>query len=213
MPLLQQQQTPAYHWAIWHITETEGELAGLFPHSATFDVELQRFTAPHRRAEWLAVRALLYAMLGSATSNIIYDSKGRPSLYDGNYHISISHTKGYAAIILCRDHETGIDIEQYGTRVQKVTAHFMHPDERPTLYHDDTTWSLLLHWSAKETIYKCLNHLEVDFVQHIRILPFEVHPQGTFQAKEYRTPQQEEYTIHYQLHPDFVLTYTFSNCK
>lgn len=208
MPVLQQHQTDTVRWAIWQISESEAQLRQLFTLSRAEEERLNDFTAPHRRLEWLAVRALLYRISGKELE-ICYTENGKPYIADGSCHIGISHTKGYAAIILSPDFEVGIDIEQYGRRVEKVTAHYLREDEKPTAYEGDPVWSLLLHWSAKETIYKCLNLLEVDLIKQLRIFPFQVQPEGVFRAVEYRTPQQREYIIHYRLHPDFVLTYTW----
>ena len=33
----------------------------------------------------------------------------------------------------------------------------MREDEQPSVFRGTDTWSLLLHWSAKETMFKCLN--------------------------------------------------------
>ncbi len=208
MPIFQQHQVDTVRWAVWQISENEAQLRLLFPFSQIEEAQLRQFTAPHRRLEWLAVRALLYTLSGKYLK-IDYNDNGKPYIADGSYHISISHTKGYAAVILSPDSEVGIDIEQYGRRVEKVTSHYLREDERPTAYEGDQVWSLLLHWSAKETIYKCLNLLEVDLIKHLRIYPFQVQKEGVFRAAEYRTPQQHKYDIHYRLHPDFVLTYTW----
>lgn len=208
MPILQQQQVGTVRWAVWQIDESEAQLRQLFSLSQAEEDRLKDFTAPHRRLEWLAVRALLYR-ISDKELEICYNENGKPYIADGSYHIGISHTKGYAAIILSPNIEVGIDIEQYGRRVEKVTSHYLRADEKPTIYEGEQVWSLLLHWSAKETIYKCLNLLEVDLIKHLRIFPFQVQKEGVFRAVEYRTPQQHEYDIHYQLHPDFVLTYTW----
>jgi len=69
------------------------------------------------------------------------------------------------------------------------------------------TWALLLHWSAKEVMFKCMNTPEVDFREHLRIFPFTVTEKGAFSAEEYRTPEQRKFEIRYMLHPDFVLTW------
>ena len=85
----------------------------------------------------------------------------------------------------------------------------MRDDELASPYQESSIASLLLHWSAKEAIYKCMEiQEEVDFKEHLRIFPFEVKEEGTFQAQEYRSPRQHPYTVSYRLHPDFVLTWT-----
>lgn len=56
-------------------------------------------------------------------------------------------------------------------------------------------------------MFKCMNAAEVDFREHLRILPFTVAGEGVFAAEEYRTEAQRKFEIHYLLHPDFVLTW------
>ena len=83
-----------------------------------------------------------------------YEDSGKPYLVDGSFYISISHTKGYVAVILSSEVPVGIDIEQYGKRIHKVIDRFIRPDEQVGSYQGDITWGLLLHWSAKETVFK-----------------------------------------------------------
>lgn len=83
----------------------------------------------------------------------------------------------------------------------------MREDEVATPYNDDSTWSLLLHWSAKEVMFKCMNAAEVDFREHLRIEPFRLQEQGVLTAHEYRTEQRQHFQISYLLDPDFVLTW------
>ena len=91
---------------------------------------LQPFT---RKLEWLAVRVLLYTMLGEE-KEIHYYSNGGPYLADGSFSISISHTKGYVAVLLSEPGKrVGIDIECYSERVRKVAHKFMREDEKKFL--------------------------------------------------------------------------------
>ena len=62
-------------------------------------------------------------------------------------------------------------------------------------------------WSAKETLYKVLGCQEVDFVEHLRVMPFEVGETGTLSGAEYRTGRHRLFQIRYLLHPDFVCTW------
>ena len=167
---------------------------------------MQRFKAEYRRLEWLAVRVLLYTLLGEE-KEIAYYPTGKPYLADASASISISHTKGYVAVVLgMPDKEVGIDIEQYGERVRRVAHKFMREDEEASLFRGTEIWSLLLHWSAKETMFKCMNASDVDFREHMRVLPFPVNESGIFSAEEYRTAEKRRFTIHYYLSSDFVLT-------
>ena len=83
--------------------------------------------------EWLSVRVLLYAML-QEDKEIGYSPEGKPYLTDHSFFISISHTKGYVAVILSDKVPVGIDIEQYGQRVHRVAHKYMREDESVRLY-------------------------------------------------------------------------------
>ena len=48
---------------------------------------------------------------------------------------------------------------------------------------------------------------EVDFREHLRIMPFQVCEHGEFPAEEYRTEHKKKFMIRYLLHPDFVMTW------
>lgn len=195
-----------YQWGIWKMDEPVEVLLELLPEREYYEHELQRFTAPHRKLEWLSVRALLFRLLGRHKV-VCYEPSGKPYLANNSYHISISHTKGYVAVILSAVKSVGIDVEQYSRRVHKVAHKYMREDESVSPYDGDDTWSLLLHWSAKEVMFKCMDTAEVDFREHLRIEPFIPQEQGVFVGHEYRTGQQRDFLIHYLIHPEFVMTW------
>ena len=193
MPVFKQYTESSYKWGIWKTSESLEELLALLPH--------KEFTAVSRKLEWLAVRVLLYTMLGEE-KEIHYYSNGGPYLADGSFSISISHTKGYVAVLLGEPGKrVGIDIECYSERVRKVAHKFMREDEKKSLFKGTETWSLLLHWSAK-----CMNASDVDFREHLHVIPFTPDEQGVFSAAEYRTAEKQIFQIYYYLFSDFVLT-------
>lgn len=206
MALFLSYKEPCFQWGIWKIDESVEALLENLPERVYYEHELQRFNAPHRRLEWLSVRMLLFHLLGEH-KKICYEPSGKPYLSDHSSFISISHTKGYVAVILSSDRRVGIDIEQYSQRVHKVAHKYMRADEPISCYKDDTTWSLLLHWSAKEVMFKCMDTAEVDFRHHLQIEPFIPRKQGVFVGHEYRTEQQQAFRINYLIHPDFVMTW------
>lgn len=190
---------------VWKMEESFLALCDVWSGSPLLEQAKRRFSSPRRQQEWLSVRILLYSLLDEE-KEIGYLPSGKPYLTDGSFHISISHTKGYVAVILGRA-PVGIDIEQYGRRVRKVAHKYMREDEVATPYRGEDTWSLLLHWSAKEVMFKCMDTTEVDFRRHLRIDPFVVQERGTFHSQEYRTDRQRCFLIRYLIHPDFVLTW------
>ena len=99
MALFLQHQGEDCHWAVWKLEETLEELFSLFPDSRKYRQEVEKFSSAHRRLEWCAVRVLLYTILG-VEKEIRYQDSGKPYLADKSFSLSISHTKGYVAVIL-----------------------------------------------------------------------------------------------------------------
>jgi 4'-phosphopantetheinyl transferase EntD len=176
----------------------------------------------YRRQEWLSVRVLLKELAGEE-KEILYFPSGKPYLADGSYHISISHTKcrriagqarndsssGYVAVILNAGEEVAIDIEQISPRVQKIRSRFINEAEEQALSKENELKHLLLHWSAKESIFKVLDTENVDFKTQLRIAPFEplTGEWSSFKATETRTEKQQSFNVNYFVHEDYVLTY------
>lgn len=192
--------------AVWKVDETVEQLRSMFHQFSVYEEGFARFSAEKRKQEWLAVRVLLKEMLGEEKS-IAYLPSGKPYLEDGSMHVSFSHTHGYVAVALHPFAEVGVDIEQYGTRVQRVASRFIREDEKVSIASGDEIVGLLLHWSAKETMFKLMDDQGVDFIDHLRILPFQQEKSGTFKACEYRSDKEVEFLIHYDTHPDYVLTF------
>lgn len=202
---------------VWHVTEEYEELLSMLPDADSVQNEAeQQFSSEFRRVEWTAVRVLLYTVLDRQV-HINYNDQGAPLLpdYEG-LHISISHTKGFVAIALSESDVVGIDVEQIERldttnqfddkekmpRVEKVRSRFMGNDE-----YAETIVGMLLHWSAKETVFKVLGREGVDFHDDLKVQPFdETQYEGDLQLDDLK--EDDTYTIYYKVFDDFVLTYT-----
>lgn len=197
-------------WGVWKMEESLEDLLSLLPdlRRKACEQELLRFTSEHRKKEWLSVRVLLYSML-QKDKEIGYSPEGKPQLTDHSFFISISHTKGYVAVILDTVSPVGIDIEQYGRRVHRVADRFVRSDESIEAYQEDTTWSILLHWSAKETIFKRMENADAD-LRKLRLAHFLPQAEGEFVVYEEATEQRQHFKVGYRVCPDFVLTWTIS---
>ncbi len=208
MGLFQQYQTEEVQWGIWKMEEPIDTLFSLLPDilKKSCEAEIQRFTSQTRKLEWLSVRVLFYSLVQQELQ-IGYSAEGKPFLIGHPAYISISHTRGYVAVILSKSSLVGIDIEQYGERVQRVANRFIRPDEKVEAYRADLIWGLLLYWSAKETIFKSMEDADAD-LRKLCISHFTPQEEGSFQVREDITSRNQQFTVFYHIFADFVLTWT-----
>ena len=196
--------------AIWHITESAEELRALLA-TNKYDAQLAEKRCEARRAEWLAVRLLLSQVLGE-DKMIAYHPSGRPYLTDGSWHISVSHTQGYAAIAYHRNRRVGVDIEYISSRVERIASRFTRSEEEEFIkIHDEHERMMyhLINWSAKETLYKLEDNSEAaDFRKVFAISPYALSEQGGMSVAIMLGKEHEE-KVHYTVHDDFVCTWTF----
>ena len=165
-----------------------------------------------RRQETASVYALLHSMLDGRRLVVGYAESGRP-LLDG-YNIGISHTDGYASVILSADVAVSVDIERRSGRVLRIADRFLRADEMSDIewacrdadndYRIDIT---LLYWCAKETVFKYYSDSRLTF-QNMRVWPFSaICGKGSFRCAN--TITGESVTIWYIRTASYVLTYSF----
>lgn len=207
------QETPYFYVhqspdiGVWKILETWPEMLELFQNKYMYADEVHKLQSEKRKCEWLAIRLLLKRLTGSETL-IHYKDNGLPFLENSPYYISISHTRGYAALILSNYPNPGIDIEYRSERAWKLRKRFMNKEEldQLSMASPQSTFATLC-WCAKETAFKALQENDVDFINHLHIFPFALSDRGVIALKETKTPNQEVYEIHYQTVNEFVLTW------
>ncbi|MDL2223647.1 4'-phosphopantetheinyl transferase superfamily protein [Bacteroidales bacterium OttesenSCG-928-M11] len=161
-----------------------------------------------RKQEWLTVRLLLKELLSGEEKEIHYHPSGQPYFADNSYFLSISHTKGYVAVILNKHHPVAIDIENISPRIEKIQERFLSEREKENLSKENRLNHLLLHWAAKECLFKILGEEGVEYKSHLHIQKFQPLSKqwDSFSAKETRTDKRESYTIDYYISDDFVLS-------
>ena len=192
--------------AIWQIVESEEELvAPLSNGRVLLEEARQRFKAAGRRIEWLAVRRLMH-QLGIA-SPIAYLPSGKPYLKDDKRHITISHTRGYAAVAISETKPIGLDIEQRTDKVYRVQHKFLSPEEKSLLPSEKkNVEALLIIWTAKEAMFKLVDKEGIDFAEHFHLDPFTVAPAGECTARETFTPEHRTFSLRYWVLPEFVMS-------
>lgn len=209
MPLLARWEYDGGLWGVWKMSESAGELEAMLDDRSLFGPELDGVRSPKRRMEILGVRVLLKTLSGKEC-RVVHAPSGKPCLEGEERQVTISHTGGYVAVGLHDRLVPGIDIEQVGDRVKKVASRFVRADELPgaeNMTDREYLLQLLLHWSAKETLYKVLDQEGVDFLGHLRIRPFTLSGEGEFPGESLFPTAGGVFPVRYFVHPDFVCTY------
>lgn len=170
MAVIQIEKTEDGLYGLWKITE---EMEELLPLAKLSPQDLETWSAIkaiQRKKEWLATRALLNELTGQKIQ-INYYTDGRPFLGNNPTNISISHTKGYAAILLHDKKIPGIDIELNSRSAEKVATRILSPEELESCKEDEgySNKKLLIHWCAKETIFKMVPEHSISYLNQIHI--------------------------------------------
>jgi phosphopantetheinyl transferase len=143
-----------------------------------------------RKKEYLAVRSLLKAMKGCGP-HITHTADGKPFLSGDTQHISITHSRNLAAIILS-DFPAGIDTETTGRKVSDVAQRFLSEEEMAwTLNAPHIELAQLFCWSCKEAAYKMLGIPGIDFKHTLTVCPEEIREKGT-SSVVFKSPGREK---------------------
>jgi phosphopantetheinyl transferase len=195
--------------AVWEITESEKTLKQMLPPLNKNETNfLQSISFVPRRKEWLASRVLIYRLTGLYPKTG-YKDNGQPFVTDCRENISISHTKGYAAIVLSKNAIPGIDIEYPSDRIRKVSNRFLNPIEKKFIKNPFTEIQIALIWCSKEAIFKTAGIPGLVFKEHIIISPFTpVHQQGNINAALLVSDSNRTIDLNYIIDKNFYLVWT-----
>ena len=130
---------------------------------------------------------------------ICHAASGQPLLR--GYHVGVTHTKGYAALMLSKSCDVACDIEHFSDRVERIKSKFLRKDEKA-----DDLDSLLVHWCGKETVYKLFPEDNLQFSQ-MRVGPFSTMSDWACEVENMK--RGEKVRVDFELTMQFVLTYAF----
>lgn len=149
MPLfLNEEIFPDVRLGIWAISESSDDFWALSPYVESSRSEFNAlYKSEQRKCEVLAVRLLIKEIIGDNVQ-LLHQDNGKPYLSSG-MNISISHTRGFAVIIVSHSKQVSVDIEYFSNRIERIRSKFMRDDEDAS-----SQVKLLMHWCAKETMYK-----------------------------------------------------------
>ncbi|MFI5160033.1 MAG: 4'-phosphopantetheinyl transferase family protein [Sphingobacteriales bacterium] len=195
-------------FALWRIEEEAEELYNQLQLDEQEKAYVEKLSHGKRHLHWLGTRVLLRTMLNiSEYIDCKVDSHGKPYLVTLPYHISLSHSFDYAAVMISRTRPVGIDIEQIKEKVERIAFKFMRPEE--LAFVDDTNKidQLYACWCAKEAVYKCYGQKEVSFADNISLEPFNFAKEGKVTAHLKKGIINLDYQVDYLQYEDYMIGY------
>ena len=197
--------------AVWRIEESHEQLmAGLQLKQHELSI-IDSFKSDKRALQWLSTRLLLRTMLN--TSEYIdcqMDEYGKPYLVNYDYHISLSHSYDYAAVMISRDSavKVGVDMEVIKHKIKLIRHKFLSDVELAQKQIGDNINGLYVCWCAKEAIYKWHGKKELEFKRDIHIKPFKLRDEGELMAMVALPAGTKELHVNYFRTPDgYMLGY------
>lgn len=194
---------------IWKIEESKDELLERLMMKPNEMQMLNSFQNDTRKIQWLSVRNLIRTLLQNPATplEIAYDENSKPNLVKSNYHVSISHSKNKAAVLLSNSKFIGIDIEHIHPKIEKVIHKFVSPDEIGNLSEADKIPYYHVCWSAKEALYKLNGRRGIDFIKDIKIQPFIYKEKGSLNASIRYDHEFHDFKMNYFKINDYMLVY------
>lgn len=183
-------------WALWKVASPWTELLNERQISQEEYELLATISHPIKKAEFLASRLALHALLSSigVDDYIMHkDMHGKPYLIDSSIHISLANSFPYATAIVHKDAPVGIDIEKPSDKLIRVQHKFLHETEWVTFLNNPEL--LCLAWCAKESLYKLHGRKNLSFKANICIKEL-LYPQNLSLKADILLPN---YTQHFEL--------------
>lgn len=116
MPVRFQKKCPnGAHLLVWEVEENESTLISLLPSTILTDAEYEEIKIPHKKIELLASRVAIRHLAKSL--NVVFegikkDENGKPYLVNSHWHMSVTHSRHFMAVVMHPEKAVGIDIER-----------------------------------------------------------------------------------------------------
>lgn len=193
--------------AVWEITETAEELQAALQFNEAEWAYLNTIKNEGRRLSWLGSRVLLRHLLN--TSDFIHlhaDEQGKPFLQHSPYHISLSHSGKYAAVMISKKGPVGVDIELMGEKIKRIASKFLTESELSFIDPDRELEHLYACWCAKEALFKWYGKGNLPFKESLVLKPFSLQD-GRIQAKIILPGFEKDLTLGFERLSEYMLAW------
>ncbi len=205
MPLILNKYETNYRLSLWKLTEPL-EVLEEKSRLTLYDNNLyQQISNETRKREWLAVRVMLNEVLGF-WPQITYMETGKPILNNHSRHLSISHSREMVGILLSTSPFAGVDIENRNRNIEKVKKRFLSKAELKNIEMMSVPDKDVLHWCAKEAIFKSVNMPNIDFAS--RIFVENITSDGNIEGKFLSGKEENILNLSYLVIEGHVVVWT-----
>lgn len=104
-----------------------------------------------QKKQFLAARALIQSFIPRST--LSYLSSGKPILDSSNFHISITHSDHFAAIVISKN-RCGVDLQKKDEKVVRIKSKYLNEKELKLINKEIEVDECTILWAAKEAAYK-----------------------------------------------------------
>ncbi|MBK8502500.1 MAG: 4'-phosphopantetheinyl transferase superfamily protein [Saprospiraceae bacterium] len=195
--------------AIWKIEENHDYFLRLLNLTVKEQLEIAQMKG-RRKTEWLASRWLWNTLAKDDLHGaLIKDDFGKPHIQESSWHMSISHTHEYTAVITA-PFLVGIDIQIKVDKISRLAEKFLAAEELEQVKLSASPIDHLhVYWGAKESLYKAYGRRALDFKSHLFIKSFNLEQGVTrgFLTREDR----KEFEIRFEIRNNIVLVYALEN--
>lgn len=191
-------------WAIWRMTESEEDMLAMSglesaPHSTTH---------PQKRMEFLTGRFLtstLMQELDLTYRGMVKDEYGKPYLVDSDYHVSMSHSFPFVAVLIDADRPVGIDLEQPKEKLLRIGPRVLSPHE--LLDAGEDVVKHCIYWCAKETMIKIHGKKGLQLSSELLVSAFTARSEGIIVGRLIVDGIATVLSLYYLVTPEFVLVF------
>lgn len=172
---------------------------------------LKQIKSTLKKGEFLTARALIQSIYGTSET-IRYDATGKPNLTKSTDKISISHSGNLVAISIHEIQETGVDLQHYSPKIERLSPRFMNAKE---LQHAAQQSDLDFHhkvWCAKEAMYKWRAQNGIAFAKQMSVEEV-TSPDNQLLYGSIRDQQGSEHhlLLHFEKFNGYFVVYTANN--
>lgn len=204
MPLIQSLKTAYSEILVWKVNEELHYFRNKMQLSNQEELEFGKLNR-RKALEWISSRYLL-SLLDSGDRSYTYkDEYGKPHLSAPSFHISMSHSNGYIAVIKSSKN-CGIDIQTFVSKIYRIAERFLDEDELNFVKNNGNEMiDLHFMWGAKESLYKGYGKREIDFKKHLHL---EIaQDDKKIRGSVIKENVAEHYEIHYHYNGNYMLVY------